>query len=264
LRGVGTALAAVGLNAMVLLLHEGMHGTLFAGRRANRWVAVLLGASVLISFTAYRVMHERHHRYLGDPRDPDDYENYTRDRRLLWLMQLLRVTVGAFLYIVLIPLLALRHGAAGARRRVLQEYAVLLACYALVWAAVPHPLLVYGWLAPLLLVAWMTGVRGFTQHGLADAADPLTASRSIHPHPVVAFCLLNENLHLEHHLFPEVPSYHLPALHALLWPRLPYAVAGTSYLGFLAASARSALRLDAAPIGRVVPRASQPSSGGRA
>jgi fatty acid desaturase len=51
----------------------------------------------------------------------------------------------------------------------------------------------------------------------------------------VSFCLLNENYHLEHHLFPEVPSYNLPRLHALLRSRLPHSVEARSYSGFLAA-----------------------------
>src|SRR5215212_7427038 len=75
LRILGTLLAALGLNAFVLLLHEGMHGTLFPSHFWNRWTSVILGGCVLISFTAYRVMHEEHHRYLGDPRDPDEYRN---------------------------------------------------------------------------------------------------------------------------------------------------------------------------------------------
>src|SRR4051812_21581062 len=35
---LGVALAAVALNAFVLLLHEGMHRVLFAGPFWNRWV----------------------------------------------------------------------------------------------------------------------------------------------------------------------------------------------------------------------------------
>ena len=69
------------------------------------------------------------------------------------------------------------------------------------------------WFVPLLLMGALTAIRGFTQHGITDASDPYLASRTMLPSPMVAFFLLNENYHLEHHLFPEVPSYHLPALH---------------------------------------------------
>jgi fatty acid desaturase len=65
----------------------------------------------------------------------------------------------------------------------------------------------------------------------------------------VGFFLLHENYHLEHHLFPEVPSYHLPRLHRLIWLRLPRVVSGRSYLGFLARFLRATPRLDETPIG---------------
>ena len=66
--GLGVLLSAIAINALVLLMHEGMHGTLFRSPSCNRWVSVVLGFTVLMSFTAYQVMHLRHHAFLGDPR----------------------------------------------------------------------------------------------------------------------------------------------------------------------------------------------------
>lgn len=249
LLGSGIVISALAINSLVLLMHEGMHNTLFAGRGWNRWVSVALGATFLMSFSAYQVMHIRHHDYLGDPRDPDDYHNYAHNRRLVWALHFVRLTVGPLLYIFLIPGLAFKHGSPSQRRRVVVEYAVLLTVYATVLLIAPLDWLIYCWLLPLLLVGQMTAIRGFTQHGITDASDPYLASRSIQANRLTAFFLLNENHHLEHHLFPEVPSYHLRRLHELLWPRLPYAVAGTSYLGFLVRFFRATPRLDETPIG---------------
>jgi fatty acid desaturase len=250
---LGVVVSAVALNAWVLLLHEGMHHTLFAGPRWNRWVSFVLGVPVLMSFSAYQVLHLRHHQYLGDPRDPDDYENYSRRPRLVWVMHFLRLLAGAFLYLLCIPLLAFRHGTRPQRRRVAEEYVLLAVIGVVVALTVPGEVLLWGWFLPVVLVGYMTNVRGFTQHGITDAADPFLASRTMKPNRLVAFCLLNENYHLEHHLFPEVPSYHLSLLHRLVWPRLPRAVSGTSYLGFLARFLRATLRLDRTPIGRTEP-----------
>jgi len=133
----------------------------------------------------------------------------------------------------MIPVLACRHGRRRERGRVVVEYFWLALVLGAVFYFVPMGLLVQVWLLPLVLVAAMTGVRGFTQHGIADAHDPFLASRSIHPPRWMAFLLLHENLHLEHHLFPEVPSYHLMRVHKLIAPRLPRAVVGRSYLGFI-------------------------------
>lgn len=245
----GIAATAIALNAFVLLMHEGMHGILFARRGWNWAGSVLLGSTFLMSFTAYRVMHTRHHKYLGDPRDPDDYHNYARNPALIWALHFLRLTIGSLLYLALIPFLALRHGKAGERRRILAEYALLLAIYSAMLRFVPLATLVVIWLTPLLIVGTLTAIRGFTQHGITDAADPYIASRTILPHPAVRFLLLNENFHLEHHLFPEVPSYNLLALHRLIWPALPRAVSDRGYLRFLAKFLRATPRMDASPIG---------------
>lgn len=249
----GVLIAATALNSFPLLVHEGMHGILFADRRVNWAVSVALGAAFLMSFTAYRVMHTRHHHYLGDPRDPDDYHNYTRVPGLVWLLHFVRLTVGPLLYLALIPILALKHGRDGERRLILAEYLILFTAYSVLLRVVPVAQLFAAWIAPLLLVGVFTAIRGFTQHGITDAADPYLASRTMMPNRLIAFFLLNENYHLEHHLFPEVPSHHLRRLHELIWPKLPRAVAGRSYLAFLAKFLAATPRLDETPIGLVNP-----------
>jgi fatty acid desaturase len=245
----GVICSAVALNAFVLLLHEGMHQTLSADPRWNRAASVLLGATVLISFSAYRVLHTRHHDYLGDRRDPDDYHNYTDKVWLVWLLHFVRLGLGSLLYLFLIPTLAVKHGTARERRNIFEEYLFLGLVYAVILNCLPFATLAIYWLAPLLVVGFMVAVRGLTQHGITDVEDPYLASRTLVAHPLVAFCLLNENYHLEHHLFPEVPSYRLAKLHELIWPRLPYVVTGRSYLGFIACFLRATLKLDERPIG---------------
>jgi fatty acid desaturase len=247
----GILTTAVALNTFPLLMHEGMHGILFASRRWNWLVSVALGSTFLLSFTAYRVMHLRHHRYLGDPRDPDDYHNYSGNRFVVWSLHFVRLTLGPLLYLVLIPVMAIKYGSRAQRKLVCVEYVILAAVYSCLLRAFPARELLVVWLVPLLLMGAMTAIRGFTQHGITEATDPYLASRTMLPHPVVAFFLLNENYHLEHHLFPEVPSYHLPALHRLIWPQLPRAVSGRSYLAFLGAFLKATPRMDETPIGRV-------------
>jgi len=233
---------------------EESHGVLFVNRRWN-WVAsVLLGSTFLMSFSAYRVMHLRHHRYLGDPRDPDDYHNYSRSRYLVWCLHFVRLTAGPLLYLGLIPVLALKHGSLAQRKLIGIEYLFLASIYSALLRMFSYRELFVVWFVPLLLMGALTAIRGFTQHGITEASDPYLASRTMLPSPVVAFFLLNENYHLEHHLFPEVPSYHLPELHELIWPTLPRAVSGRSYLAFLAAFLRATPRMDETPIGLVTPR----------
>jgi len=243
---IGTAIA---VNTFILFLHEGMHNTLFASRFWNRWVSAALGWIFCISFTAYKVMHTRHHNYLGDPRDPDDYQNYLKNKPLLWTMHYGRLILGPYLYIVVIPMLALRNGSPLERRHVIEEYIALISVYIVAALVIPANLLLYMWFLPLVITAHMTAIRGLTQHGITNAQDPFIASRSIQANRVVAFFLLNENFHLEHHLFPEIPSYNLAEVHKLVWPRLPRVVTGTSYLAFLFKFFAASLKMDERPIG---------------
>ncbi|HEY7402690.1 MAG TPA: fatty acid desaturase [Candidatus Angelobacter sp.] len=249
LLALGVVTTALALNAFVLLMHDGMHFTLFRNRTWNWLGSVLLGSTFLMSFTAYRIMHTRHHRFLGDARDPDDYQNYVHPGAVLWSLHFMRLTVGSLLYLALIPLLALKYGSDEERRRVLGEYVFLLAVYGALWHLAPGRFLLLAWLLPLLIVGTLTAIRGFTQHGITDATDPYLASRTVLPNPVIGFFLLHENFHLEHHLFPEVPSYHLPRLHRLIWKKLPRAVSSRGYLAFLTKFLRATPRMDETPIG---------------
>jgi len=171
----------------------------------------------------------------------------------VWCLHFVRLTLGPLLYVCLIPVLALKHGSPAQRKLICIEYTLLVSIYSVLLRSVSSRDLLVVWIVPLLLMGALTAIRGFAQHGITEASDPYLASRTMLPRPMVSFLLLNENYHLEHHLFPEVPSYHLPALHELIWPKLPRAVAGTSYLAFLAAFLRATPRMDETPIGRVDP-----------
>jgi len=226
--------AAVALNAFYLLSHEGHHHLLFRRPALNHAANVLLCVPLLHAPTAYRVLHELHHRHLGGPGDPDEYRNYTSDPRVRWGLQWIRLTIGTLVYMPLIPIVAWRRASRDDRRTIACEYAAMTVVWIVTFSAAPIGILLRVWLLPGVLVGYISAVRALAQHALTDAHDPLLASRSVRSNPVVSFCLLNENYHLEHHLFPEIPSYNLPPLHALLGPRLPHSVEARSYSGFLA------------------------------
>ena len=80
----------------------------------------------------------------------------------------------------------------------------------------------YSWLTNNL---WSLAVYffGVTQHaGLQeDVLDHRLNTRTVYMNPIFRFLYSNMNYHLEHHLFPDVPYYSLPALHAELRPYLP-------------------------------------------
>lgn len=68
---------------------------------------------------------------------------------------------------------------------------------------------------PILYGSWLMFLLGITQHtGLGeDELDHRLNSRTFHSNVVIRFLYSNMNYHIEHHMFPMVPYYSLPALH---------------------------------------------------
>lgn len=249
IRLAGILASAAALNAFYLLSHEGHHHLLFRRPGANHAANLVLCVPLLHSPSAYRVLHDLHHRYLGGPGDPDEFRNYTGDPRLRWALQWVRLTMGTLVYMPLIPVVAWRRADRADRWRIGLEYAAMAALWVPIFAVVPMRVLLQVWLVPGVVVGYVSAVRALAQHALTEVHDPLLASRSVRSNPIVSFLLLNENYHLEHHLFPEIPSYHLPRLRALVRPRLPHTIEAASYTRFLAGFVGRFLRGDDSLLG---------------
>ena len=71
--------------------------------------------------------------------------------------------------------------------------------------------------------AWHHLLTGVTQHiGLAeDVLDHRLNSRTVYINPLGRFVYWNMNYHVEHHMFPMVPYYALPALHGEIMADCP-------------------------------------------
>jgi fatty acid desaturase len=245
----GVVLVVLGMNAMFLLIHEGVHEILFPQKWLNDLAATAMGIAGFISFSAYRFMHLRHHQHLGDENDPDDYHNYTNNPKLVWLLHYNRLLWATILYLILIPSLVWRLGNTQQRIKLFAEYLLLIIVYIIIFQFVPFHLFLITWLVPFLLTNFTINIRGLTQHGITDARDPFLASRTIESHPIVQFLLVNENFHLEHHLFPGIPSYNLPKLHQLILLRIQRRVTCKSYSSFLLQFLAASWRQDDSPIG---------------
>lgn len=216
----GYLVMGASLHALGILMHEAVHGNFFRRRPIDRVAAFLLGAPALVSGAAYRVTHLLHHRYNRGARDPDELSNYGHSRRLLSFVFYSWTLFGMLAFLVHVPVNALRHGTPRQRREVVAECGVLLLIYAAVIATALQQRAVaalgHVWLAPLVVSFVIVNLRGWSEHLLTVPGHPLTQTRTVTSNAVVRFFLCNLNYHLEHHLFPAVPWYHLPRLHGLL------------------------------------------------
>ncbi len=68
---------------------------------------------------------------------------------------------------------------------------------------------------PTFYGSWLHHMLATTQHaGLAeDIPDHRMNSRTVYLNPLFRFIYSNMNYHVEHHMYPMVPYYNLPALH---------------------------------------------------
>lgn len=204
------------LQGLGILMHEGVHRIMFRNKSLNRWVAFLCGLPSLLSVTAYRVGHLPHHRHERGEKDPDELENFSRNPRVLAALFCLTLLFGEiFGFHRLGPLSALRCKARE-RRDILVEYAIIVSIFAAAFLYVPINVLLHAWVFPALFGALLTNVRTLAEHILTDSGNRWTATRTIVSNRFVSFFMCNLNYHIEHHLFPAMPWYHLPKLHRLL------------------------------------------------
>jgi beta-carotene hydroxylase len=198
--------------AVVTVTHDVVHRSLGMKRSSTDWALFLVGLVLLESGHAYQTTHIQHHRLF--PQD-DDPEGYPAKIGLL----------GAILYgpIFLYRLwwwAFQRHKRRpGLRLWLLVE--ALVPCSGLIsgillWHITPAPLvyavmvIVGSWVYPLLTV--------YLPH--KDFGDtPLTQTHTLRG-KIIPALFLELTYHLEHHLYPQVPSHHLAELARRLDPFL--------------------------------------------
>lgn len=196
--------------AVVTVTHDVVHGSLGLSRRQTDWALFFTGLVLLESGHAYRTTHLQHHKVFPAEDDPEGYPAKIS-------------TLGAILYgpIFLIRLWvwAYRRLAHRPIQRIwllveaLAPFAVLTAGLIL-WPVVPGMLIyamlaiVGSWVYPLLTVHLPHRNYGDT---------PLTQTHTLRGR-VIPMLFLELTYHLEHHLYPQVPSHHLKELATRLDP----------------------------------------------
>lgn len=225
---------AVQQHALFVLGHDGAHYRLYEVRWLNDLVGRFSASIVGISMCAYRVVHRLHHNHLYEKIDPDTpiHGGYPRGRAYL-AGKLLKDVAGltapkTFAYFFGAPAAERKDGridplgdtSPALRRTALGDRWTMVA----VQIAMPAAAFLLGvgwqylvlWLLPLLtLIHPILRFRSILEHGaVTDYGSPLTAARTnlpglwwrwLFPHHV--------NYHVEHHLYPSIPHYNLPACH---------------------------------------------------
>jgi fatty acid desaturase len=221
-RLAGVAVIAISMQAMGILMHEALHRNLFRRRAPDRWAAFIFGVPAFFSGAAYKVAHLNHHRYTRTKFDQDEFSNFCRsDTQYLTLFYTWFVA-GTFLYFFIVPWKALAIGGANDRRQILLEYGTMLGIYGFTIVScliTGHASwLLWYWLIPAQIAMVFSNIRGLAEHQCTGQGSVVSRTRTTKSTRLVSFLMLNLNYHLEHHLFPGIPWYNLPKVHAILTP----------------------------------------------
>ena len=215
LRLPGYLLSGIVLHALGIMMHEGVHSNLSKNRSINRWLGFICGVPTLLGLSAYKAVHLPHHRHERMVEDPDEFENLTGKPPVLKVILVLWFFIGAYFYLFHIAFTGMKLTSPGEKRKIAQEYALLIALIVAAFYFIPFEILGQVWLFPILVTAQLAQVRGLAEHAFTAGDDLLTATRTVTSNRVVSFFMCNLNYHLEHHIYPGVPWYNLPRLHRL-------------------------------------------------
>ncbi len=228
-------LHGVALNFLFCALHETIHRTAFASRRANDAVAWICGAVLCLPPEYFRLFHFAHHRFTQDPaRDPELAQTEPLTfRSYLWRLSGLpnwhkRLSV------------TLRHALAGRvtepfvpapkRRLIVHEARRLWLCY---WAVLTLSLalrsvdaLIY-WVLPVLAGQPFLRLFLLAEHtGCALSPEMYANTRTTYTNAAVRLFTWQMPFHVEHHAFPAVPFHALHEVNALVRGRIEVSAPG--------------------------------------
>ena len=178
--------------------HDCYHRTLGVSKVATELMLFMLSITMLCSTHAIRHTHLNHHR---DPLGDSDVEgNWAR---LPWYQAI----VGGGKFSIAIQWFGLTHESRRNRLLVVIDMVLISAVITTAFITM-HPVLMYHVL--VMLVANML-VGFFAVWSVHHGCDELVYARS-ERHPLINLLTFNLLYHIEHHLFPAVPTNHLPEL----------------------------------------------------
>jgi fatty acid desaturase len=207
-----------------VLLHEVVHHAIFNRRRprAERALAWAYAVPSGISSTQFTRWHLDHHAELGSDEDDPKRRHLSPKRNARWF-KLLYCTPALF------PMYfraARRESAsyppgvqAQIRRERLVSIAAHLGALAVLWWSFGAGAALRAYVVPVFFVFPIAfTLNRLGQHYDIDPNDPAKWGTLMRGHWFWNRAFLNSNYHLEHHYFPGVPFYHLPAVQAALGP----------------------------------------------
>ncbi len=214
------------LFSLTILLHEVVHQAVFE-RRRTPWNAVLGWLYALptgLSRSQFTRWHLDHHAELGSDKDDPKRHHLTPKIVRRWY-KALYLTPYLFPLYFRAAMREARGYEPALRSRLRVERTVTMLLHVGLVAAIVHwgswALLLRVYVIPLFFVFPIAfTVNRLGQHYDIEPDDPAAWGTIIKTNGIWNFLFLWSSYHMEHHYFPGVPFYNLPALHRELRPVL--------------------------------------------
>jgi len=231
------------MGALLAVAHDAQHNAFLPNKKWNDFLGAWFCAYPVGSiYGSSRAVHMAHHKLLNTPFDPDRNFHSEDDKNTpaLFVGHFLKMVFGGQVWTSLVVNGFLRpttgkdgsaivnESAVARPKRKHSEFlnvvAVQLAIFLTLWA-VSHQWWLYMaiWLGPIFTIGTFLGfLRGFVDHARlksdcpSHSAGRLITVTSTSLLERMFFASFDFKFHGEHHLFPSVPHYYLPALHKLL------------------------------------------------
>jgi fatty acid desaturase len=207
-----------------VLLHEVVHLAVFPTRRprAERALALIYSVPSGISASQFTRWHLDHHAELGSSIDDPKRHHLSPKTNARWF-KLLYCSPALFpIYFRAARRESSTYPAELQQRIALERklsIAVHLTVLAAIWWFFGNAAALRAYIVPVLFVFPIAfTLNRLGQHYDIDPTDPVRWTTLVRANWFWNFWFLNSNLHLEHHYFPGVPLYHLPAVQRALTP----------------------------------------------
>jgi fatty acid desaturase len=233
------------LYALYSLLHDAIHYSITRNKKLNDFLGqVFLGLPLFISLKEMRKIHLNHHKYLQTENDPEikhllysEFQFPKSRRELVKIFSADLVGINFLYYRILTLSYFVRHLNKLKMRNVLQGFLFMGIIALLVYLDIWREVLLY-WIIPYATIYQLLNrVRLTTEHFHIEEGNAYKTRSVIVPFVQKIFLTpYNLGYHLEHHLYPAVPFYNLPALHKLLCAEPAYisnAIIRTGYYDLL-------------------------------
>jgi fatty acid desaturase len=212
--------------------HETAHGTAFRTRWLNETVMWICALLYLEEPLHRRYTHTNHHTYTWHVGKDSQMPFDTPMTLAVWIVEISGFSLTRF-HIRRLIQLASGHYPETLRSvvpenefpRLRRNARSFLGIYIAIGVAISFGATWLWWflILPTLLGRPIVLLMTLIQHVemAENSASILNSTRSCRSSPIASFLYLNMENHVEHHLYPQVPFFALPALHGELQDQLP-------------------------------------------